>query len=201
MLTIQNVNFAGGPKYHFASRTLSLNEAKDALGAAIDPAGLEPQRNVLFDLRDLRPDHPVLGTEELKALVTSYGSVWARATNARAAIVVSREVDYGMARMGQILMDRYAPNRMMVFRSLCAAHRWLEDGAPQDAPSALAIPSPSSTPVRLGLNDGGTRRVPFLDLPFFAAGFRYLSRLGLKRPSLSVLVTGKCGAVHFASRA
>jgi len=117
-----------GLRYHVVTQTLRLDEFRETLQAVLDLAGLEPEMDELWDLRDLLPDHPALEVDELKALVYSCGRDWARTTKARAAIVVSRTIDYGMARMGEMLMDWEAPNRVMVFRSLIAADRWLEDG-------------------------------------------------------------------------
>lgn len=94
-----------GLRYHVVTQTLRLDEFRETLQAVLDLAGLEPEMDELWDLRDLRPDHPVLGVEELKALVYSCGRLWARTTKARAAIVVSRTIDYGMARMGEILVE------------------------------------------------------------------------------------------------
>ena len=132
-----------GLRYHVVTQTLRLDEFREALQAVLDFAGPEPAMDELWDLRDLRPDHPVLGVEELKTLVYSCDRDWARRTTARAAIVVSRTVDYGMARMGQTLMEMKAPDRVMVFRCVKTARRWLEDGTLPGDPWGTAYPTSS----------------------------------------------------------
>jgi hypothetical protein len=111
-----------------AARTLRLEEFRETLEAVRTLPGLGPEMDALWDLRDLGPDHPVLEVEELKVLILTYGRDWARTPRTRAAILVSRTVDYGMARMGMVLMDQDAPDRVMVFRTLPEAHSWLEHG-------------------------------------------------------------------------
>lgn len=158
-----HVDSIRGLRYHVVTQTLRLDEFRDTLQAVLELTGPEPEMDELWDLRDLRPDHPVLGVEELKTLVHTCDRDWAKTTTARAAIVVSRTIDYGMARMGQTLMEMKAPDRVMVFRSVRTAHRWLEDGTLPGDPWGSAYPPSfpgegSSGTGRSGEDRGGGRR-------------------------------------------
>ena len=102
----------------------ALNVVQGVLGASDPAASLDE----IWDLRGLPAEHPPLRVDHLKDFIGTHGRAWVETTTARVAIIVTRTIDYGMGRMGQALIENMAGDRVMVFRSSKAAHRWLEDG-------------------------------------------------------------------------
>lgn len=45
----------------------------------------------------------------------------------KAALIVSQDIDYGMSRMYQILMEDITPGEISVFKNIDEAEEWIED--------------------------------------------------------------------------
>ncbi len=96
------------------SNTAEIMEHQRKLLA--DPAFV-PDFNQLFDLRDLQSHTATTSDLQLMAQQEVFGP------GSRRAIVVSKDVHYGMARMFEMM--RQGPEKIAVFRDIDEARRWL----------------------------------------------------------------------------
>jgi hypothetical protein len=81
-----------------------------------DPA-FAPDFNQLFDLRELE-EHAATTTDlQMMAQHSAFGA------GSRRAVVVSKDVHYGMARMFDMM--RHGQGEIMIFRDIAEARKWL----------------------------------------------------------------------------
>jgi hypothetical protein len=77
---------------------------------------------------DLRGAIPAVTAHNVRMIVSFMSKNLGRRGKGRCAIVVSREVDYGMARMAQAYLDEVGVE-LAVFRDLADAEHWLDRAA------------------------------------------------------------------------
>lgn len=119
---------------HVVSGPVDPAALMDAYDAALKLPESETGMNAIWDMRqaDLTP----LGAyEDLDNLAGHYWEMaHIRGRDLRVAIVVSREVDYGLARMFQTVSNKL-PKEHMVFRDMDQARSWIrEAGRERPAP-------------------------------------------------------------------
>jgi hypothetical protein len=62
---------------------------------------------------------------------------WGLSGKSKAALIVSGDQDFGMSRMYEILMDQVTENKVMVFRDLKEAYKWIENLDGKGMPTSL----------------------------------------------------------------
>lgn len=110
----------------FAATSFSLEEVADL----VDKHDFYGAKRFLWDLRDLHTA-PRSGEDVRRGagLLSSSRALW---EGSRAAIVVSRDLDFGIARMFQALSEGLGVE-YQVFRDVAAATGWLSVGDPGSA--------------------------------------------------------------------
>ena len=83
--------------------------------------------NSLYSLWDLSHAEGIdnLTTEEIRVLVLLVGSKWNTSSRVKSALVVSRELEDGLARMYEIQLSAASDNEIRVFKDLEEATRWI----------------------------------------------------------------------------
>ena len=66
-----------------------------------------------------------LSTEEVRVLVLLVGSKWNTSSQVRSALVVTRELEYGLARMYEMQLSAMSDNEIRVFKELDEAKKWV----------------------------------------------------------------------------
>ena len=103
----------------------SFPEWEEALTAMIDSRACDPWRAFLVDRRNAAPPT----TDFVRRMADAFGRNSTQIGSARVAIVVNNDVNYGMARMTQMLAEAQTPNiTIRAFRQLEDAERWLDQG-------------------------------------------------------------------------
>jgi hypothetical protein len=69
-----------------------------------------------------------LSIEEIRAVVLLVGSKWRTNLRVKSALVVSRELDFGMARMYEIQLGAETANDIRVFKNVAEAEEWVGNG-------------------------------------------------------------------------
>jgi hypothetical protein len=97
----------------------------DDIVAALERAYDDPQfasgMNVLFDLRDARPD---VTSGDIRRIVDFVSRHREARGVGKSAVIASRDVDYGMARVAQVHLEPLGIE-LAVFRDLHEAEQWL----------------------------------------------------------------------------
>jgi len=101
----------------------SFPEWEEALTAMIESRACEPWRAFLVDRRNTAPPT----TDFVHRMADAFGRYSSQIGSARVAIVVSNDVNYGMARMTQMLAEAQTPTiTIRAFRKFEDAERWLD---------------------------------------------------------------------------
>jgi hypothetical protein len=103
----------------------SFPEWEETLAAMIDAGACEPWRAFLVDRRDAAAPT----TDFVRRMADAFGRHAQKIGSARVAIVVSNDVNFGMARMTQMLAEAQTPFiTIRAFRKFEEAERWLGQG-------------------------------------------------------------------------
>ena len=78
----------------------------------------------LWDLREA--DFSALLPSDIRSIMDCVGKRWGKDGSGRAAIVTSRDLDYGMSRMFQIMLEGETTSKVSVFKDISDAQVWLE---------------------------------------------------------------------------
>ena len=89
-----------------------------------DDHGLDGSLNSLGDLSKAEGIAD-LSIEEIRAVVLLVGSKWHTNLRVRSALVVSQDLDYGIARMYEIQLSASTSNDIRVFKNVEEAQEWV----------------------------------------------------------------------------
>jgi len=130
---------AAGIRTVVVSGEMSAPVVGEFLSALRDYPGLDPEMGVVWDLRGLAPDGPALSGLDVRALARDPGRMWARLGDSRLALVTSRGVDFGLARMFSTLMETVAPARVRAFQEMDRARDWVTEDLPRPLQYSLPL--------------------------------------------------------------
>jgi hypothetical protein len=83
--------------------------------------------NVLWDLRAAEGIGS-LNTGQLDKIISLVGNKWGTEGRNKAALVVSRPVDFGLARVYEQQVENQTPSKIRVFKDIKKAVRWIDQG-------------------------------------------------------------------------
>ena len=119
-----SINSAHQIRCHAISGEFDMDGLLNELSRFYDSPDYDPEMNVLWDLRQL-DGLSGLATSELSRLVALVSRRWVSSQPRRAALVVSRMVDFGMARMYEMRMESVSRQEIRVFTDFEQARQWL----------------------------------------------------------------------------
>jgi len=102
---------------------LSKNKLLESLGKLYTAPDFQPDMDVLWDLREA--DLSVFSTVDIELVRDFVGARWGTGGSSRAALVVSRDVDFGLSRMFEMLLESHTTSKVQVFRDMDEALEWL----------------------------------------------------------------------------
>lgn len=122
------IDAAGGLRTHVVTGSLSLAQLREALERVYKRPDFDPGHHVLWDLRgaDLK-GFAAADVEETASLVAAR---WKATPGTRAALVVTRDVDYVLSRMYEQMLTANWQGEIRVFRDGDEALRWLAESRP-----------------------------------------------------------------------
>ena len=109
-----------GLRIHTVTGSLSFDTLTDTLA--------ELYQDALWDLREASLAE--FTADEVRRVIELVRNNWATEGTPRAALVVAREVDFGMARMYELQLSDLSTGRVQVFRNMEAAREWLANPDP-----------------------------------------------------------------------
>jgi len=101
---------------------LTDQEMLECISALREDPRLEPDMNTLSDMREIEVAFTQRG---VSAMIDVMERTASRRSSARAAIVVSTDVAFGMGRMFELQVDERVAPTVRIFRDLLAAREWL----------------------------------------------------------------------------
>ena len=79
--------------------------------------------NALWDLKDA--DFSSVTSSDIDSIVGLAKKLWGQGGKRKVALVVTKELDYGLSRMYEILMSEVTSDNIMVFKDYDKAEKWL----------------------------------------------------------------------------
>jgi hypothetical protein len=123
MAITTKIDSTTGARLHKVTGRLQLEELRNALKAVYEGEDFDPGKDVLWDLQDA--DLTAFSSADIKHISGLVKQHWGKSSSSRAALVVSRDVDFGLARMYEQLLDTGSTGVVRVFRDYEKAIDWL----------------------------------------------------------------------------
>ena len=108
---------------HVATGVLTPDELDSALRNAYGRSDYRPEANSLCDLREAHVE--AFAGAEIRRIVDTVLKHRGAPPGARTAIVVGRDLSYGLARMFEQQLEAKSPSDVTVFREMDEAMVWL----------------------------------------------------------------------------
>jgi hypothetical protein len=115
-------------RVHLATGRLTYAEVRDALEELYARPDFDPAMNALWDLRDAVTTD--ISSDDVRKIVQLVKGRRPSGVSSRVALVVSREADFGMARMYEAQLDSVSQGNLRVLRDIDEATAWV-GGAPE----------------------------------------------------------------------
>lgn len=112
---------------------ISLEEIRDVLTGVYGDPSFDPDADVLWDLRDA--DLAGFSSSDIRRIADLVAGSWSRGGGSRAALVVSGILDFGLARMYEMMLDSRTQGAVRVMTDLDEALAWLDEKGPQRNPT------------------------------------------------------------------
>lgn len=110
-------------RYHTIQGEITLVRLRNVLAGVYAHPDFRPDSSSLWDLREATTRH--ISASEVQSIAGMVKKHWGTRGNPRSALVVSTDLDYGMARMYELLMEGDIAPEVRVFRDLEEAEDWL----------------------------------------------------------------------------
>ena len=111
-------------RWHIVRGVIEVPKLAESLKGLYDSSDSYSQMNVFWDLQEA--DFSSVSSEDVQSLMGFVVKHWGRGGKSKAAIVVSRDLDYGMSRMYQLLMEGTTTNKIAIFKDKNEALVWFE---------------------------------------------------------------------------
>ena len=111
-------------RWHIVRGVIDISELTEYLKEIYNSSDFDPELNFFWDLQEA--DFSCISTENVTSFMGYVSKQWGAGGKSKAALVVSRDVAYGMSRMYQTLMDGANSSEIAVFRDKNKAKEWIE---------------------------------------------------------------------------
>ncbi len=124
-----SIDSGTGLRTHVATGTFTLDELQTELRDAYNRSDYRPEANSLCDLREAGA--VTFTGEEIRSVVDTVLEHRGAPPGTRTAIVVTRDLSFGLARMFARQLEAKSHSDVMVFRDMDKATAWLEGESPE----------------------------------------------------------------------
>jgi hypothetical protein len=111
-------------RVHTLAGQFGIDSLIGSLTQFYNSSAYDPDMNVLWDLRQIE-GLGALATPDINKLVSLVSRRWISQQPRRAALVVARLVDFGLARMYEMRMESVSKQEIRVFTNINEAAEWL----------------------------------------------------------------------------
>ena len=123
MTIIKNIILPDGPVKLTASGTISSADIIKALHGLLQDSQFKSGMDILWDFRQVKTEN--MRADQIREIVSFIkNNQEKRGANYRVALVVSRDIDFGLARMYEAYTQEL-PFQLQIFKELSAAEDWL----------------------------------------------------------------------------
>lgn len=122
------INQKKNVRVHIVSGDFDVNILFTSLKNMYSDLPLHTDMNVLWDFRDVE-GISAMATSELNKIIRLVGNKWGTSGKNKAALVVSRQVDFGIARIYEQQLENQTTSKVRVFKDIKKAVQWIDQGA------------------------------------------------------------------------
>lgn len=83
------------------------------------------EMNSIWDLRGA--DFSLLSAEKVRSMMEYVGREWGKSGKNKAALVVSKDFDFGMSRMYQLMMEDVSSSKIAIYKDINEATEWIKE--------------------------------------------------------------------------
>jgi hypothetical protein len=112
-----------GARLHEVTGYLNLEELGGTLTKIYESDDFNADQDVLWNL--LKANLAAFSVDDVRQVTHLVKNNWGTSEKSRAALVVARDLDYGLTRMYQQLLEGQSSGEVRVFRNLVEAVEWL----------------------------------------------------------------------------
>ena len=110
-------------RIHCVTGALTFDELVNTLKEIYSAPDFDPDMNSLWDLREA--DVSTFETPDIQNLKNFVGKHWGTKGKSKSAIVVSRDLDFGLSRMYEFYLQAKSSSEVQVFREYDEALKWI----------------------------------------------------------------------------
>jgi hypothetical protein len=110
-------------RLHNVTGALTLNELMAKLEEVYSEPDFTPEMNVIWDLREA--DLALFTTADIRKVRNYVSKHWGTGKGNRAALVVLRDLDFGLSRMYEFFLESRTSSEVQVFRDYDKALEWI----------------------------------------------------------------------------
>ena len=118
-----NIDKEKSLRTHTIVGQFTIDELTEALKEVYKNPQYDSEMNVLWDIRDA--DASSFTMQDITKLSNIVSRQWGTKGESRAAIVVSRDLEYGLSRMYDMLSANQIKSQIKAFRDINEAFEWL----------------------------------------------------------------------------
>jgi len=111
-------------RWHVVRGVIDVRELGEYLKGIYATSDSYSEMSVFWDLQEA--DFSSVTSEDVRSFMAYAGKIWGKEGKSRAALVVSRDLDFGMTRMYQIMMEGKTSSAIEVFKDKNKAKEWIE---------------------------------------------------------------------------
>jgi len=108
---------------HTVTGVLTVEDLAQELKDIYSQEGCQANMNVLWDVRDT--DLSSFTEEQVRRIRDLVKDQWGSGDTSRAALVAEKELNYGLLRMYELLLEVYTSNKIRVFKNMEDARKWM----------------------------------------------------------------------------
>ena len=121
------INQKKNVRVHIVSGPFDIESLFKSLSEMYASLPMQADMNVLWDLRAAE-DIASLETDQLNKVISLVGKKWGNSGKNKAALVVSRQVDFGLARLYEQQLGGHTTSKIRVFKDIKKAVHWIDRG-------------------------------------------------------------------------
>jgi hypothetical protein len=110
-------------RIHRVTGVLTFDELLSTLKELYSAPDFDPRMNSLWDLREA--DVSSFETPDIQNLRNYVGKHWGTGGRNKAALVATRDIDFGLSRMYEFYLQAKSSSEVQVFRDYDEAYEWV----------------------------------------------------------------------------
>jgi hypothetical protein len=111
-------------RWHVVKGVIDVRDLAEYLKGIYASSDTNSEMNSFWDLQNA--DFSSVTSDDVRVFMGYVGNIWGKGGNSKAALVVSNDLDFGLSRMFQIMMEGATSSAIEVFKDIDAAKQWIE---------------------------------------------------------------------------